>query len=190
MSEFVNYNKRDISLPKGCKDLADLLKRGRKGLSAYDSLATMPKPGQHMEILNHLQASGGLEQLEGMLTKFFGSSAEGCSLSVASANDVRLVLERTKDGAVGFLSFIHNAKREHEMRELLTRYGLEQPPTSSKNIGFPTFIPGAPVWGAYDLRPIPSEPVKRKALFGDLFRAMASTSEISLEYRFYEFCHK
>ena len=27
MSEFVNYNKRNVTLPEGCKDLADVLQR-------------------------------------------------------------------------------------------------------------------------------------------------------------------
>jgi hypothetical protein len=36
MSEFVNYSKRSIQLPKGCKDLADMLKvKQREEASAY-----------------------------------------------------------------------------------------------------------------------------------------------------------
>ena len=128
--------------------------------------------------------------MEGMLAKFFGSTAHGCTLSTTFGEDVSLVLNRMEGEIYAGFSFIHSAKREQDMREMLTRHGLDQPPTSTKDIRFPTFIPGAPVWGAYDLRPIPPERVKRKTLFEDLFRAMTNTSEISLGYRFYEFRRK
>lgn len=41
MSEFVNYNKRGIKLPKGCKDLADVLKLGNSNAQsgAHDIFA-------------------------------------------------------------------------------------------------------------------------------------------------------
>jgi hypothetical protein len=176
MSEFVNYNKRSITLPKGCKDLADLLNRGRKGATA-----SLPK----VEVLNHWEVAGGLEQFEGTLAKFFGSTAWACTLSATLGDDVSLALNRMEGHVDACFSFIHSEEREHEIRELLTRHGLEQPQTADKGTPFPTFIPGALVWGT--LRPIPSEPIKLKAVFDDLFRAMAGTSEILLQYGFFEF---
>jgi hypothetical protein len=52
MSEFVNYNKRSISLPKGCKNLADLLKGRGKQLSIHHpALASPALPQEKYELL-------------------------------------------------------------------------------------------------------------------------------------------
>ena len=43
MSEFVNYKKRKITLPAGCKDLADLLRpHGQHGIHGEIGLGAQP----------------------------------------------------------------------------------------------------------------------------------------------------
>jgi hypothetical protein len=110
---------------------------------------------------------------------------------VTSGNDISLVLERTKeDGAIGFLSFIHSAKREGDVREILTRHGLDEPPPSTSGpVPFPLF-PQAPVHGTYDLTPVPSNQAQCKILVEEIFRSLMESAEVSLIYLFREYRRK
>jgi hypothetical protein len=158
--------------------------------AGYDPLVTQLSAEPLVELLNHFNASGGLEQLEGMLGKFFGSTAENCALRITSGNDISLVLERTKDGAIGSLIFIHSAEREREMREILTRYGLDEPPPATSGPVPFLLFPQAPVHGTYDLKPLPSNQAQCKLLMEEIFRSLMGTADVLLMYLFREYRRK
>src|SRR4051794_23297140 len=115
MSEFVNYNKRSVTLPKGCKDLADLRRAGAKPPSAYTpSLASPGKPRAKFEILNESETVAGLDQLGSYLDMVFRSTAANCSLAIISGDDdVAIVVGRQEGEGLGsWVSFRHTPERE------------------------------------------------------------------------------
>jgi hypothetical protein len=70
MARFVNYQKRGVELPRGCKDLMDVLKRtssGTKDKVFGDKLEAMPKPD--------LFPSGGIRHIERYVMRLRASSA-------------------------------------------------------------------------------------------------------------------
>ena len=82
MSEFVNYHKRDVQLPHGCKDLLDVLN--------LQSPATPPHPGRH--------CSGKLHDLADHVTRLISSPRPSNGLLIMSKRGAVQLFYRTKEG--------------------------------------------------------------------------------------------
>ena len=113
MSEFVNYNKRSVSLPKGCKDLVDVLKQ--QGSSAA-------KPGKHEEEL------GKLSDIEKWAIRAFESEADVVQLEIASSErDARFIFHRTPHKKTASVTLRADASAEAAIKVIFERRNLETP---------------------------------------------------------------
>lgn len=132
MSKFVNYNKRSIQLPPGCKDLADLLKT--KILTA-DALANDPDYGGKMrrELI-----SGTITNVPQQVSKVFHSEARYISLVIGEPrNHYTVCVSRfEKSEFSAYVTAESNPEREQAVRAVLGAYNLEVPPLSGPRAAF------------------------------------------------------
>jgi hypothetical protein len=92
MNQFVNYGNRDVSLPKGCKDLMDLLHPHRE-----------EAPGMIQ------RTTEGVRQLGSCLSSFLSSPREYCLVSILSfERESGVFLERFK-GVLSAIVVLKNA---------------------------------------------------------------------------------
>jgi hypothetical protein len=93
MARFVNYQKRGVELPPGCKDLIDVLK-GKRKAKKPGGLAGTWKPAPESDLF----PSGGIGQIERYVTRILVSSAKFGTLTVSSLDgQVMLWLYRDSD---------------------------------------------------------------------------------------------
>ena len=142
MSEFVNYNKRSISLPKGCKDLADVL-QSKAGESPS------PKAGNHEESL------GKLAEIDEWARRAFESPAKLLQLHMwTGEQEATLLLHRSGDKTGASLTVRGGSSSDGKIKAVFERRGLEAPkgyplpvtlfPESSKVYDLTSFSVDAP----------------------------------------------
>lgn len=184
MSEFVNYNKRSVALPKGCKDLADLLVPERK--SNQGGIYNGPKP----KVVKH-QGEGGLADVEKYVRVAFSSAADFIMLAIySSLLSVTVSRWREHSGRdMASLNFLHTAERERQIRELFARYRLDDPPRfEAEDIKpMPRRIPNAPIYGLFDIQPFPTRPDQACRILQDIFRASAGIDDVPIRYSLLEY---
>jgi hypothetical protein len=180
MDEFVNYNKRDIDLPMGCKNLMDVLqaKQSQEIQPAAASVALSVLAG-------HGYVEGKLSEVENYVQKLFASRSCVYML-VISALDERLTLNvgRMEDGTMWASATVQQGSiQQLALRDIFARRGWELP----ANVGNPPqFVPGVPVYQIFSLSPIPVQVSSLSALIADLFlEACASKSDPYLPVRYY-----
>jgi hypothetical protein len=124
MVRFVNYRKRGVELPPGCKDLIDVLK-GKAKAKASGAFAgkwePVPKPD--------LFPSGGIAQIERYVTRILVSAAKFAALIVSSL-DERVVIglyRHPDENAFDLMLFVLRKDKELEqsIREFFGRCGIE-----------------------------------------------------------------
>jgi len=75
VSDFVDFNKRDVSLPPGCKDLIDLLKPGKA--------ADLGSPGKVTAQFSQRESlRGTVLELAGFMRRLYGPGEEFSTLSI------------------------------------------------------------------------------------------------------------
>ena len=124
MARFVNYQKRGIELPPGCKDLIDVLK-GKAKAKAPDTFTGKCEPVPKSDLF----PSGGIAQIERYVMRLLVSSAKFAALTVSSL-DVQVVagLYRHPDeNAFDLMLFVLRKDKELEqsIREFFRRRGIE-----------------------------------------------------------------
>ncbi len=80
MSQFVNFNKRDFTLPPGCKDLIDLLVPPRKRVRRKGGAQLSPPP----KLQHERFATAGLAQLDRLVGMLLDSSADSFVVSISA----------------------------------------------------------------------------------------------------------
>jgi hypothetical protein len=160
MNEFVNFKKRGVTLPRGCKDLIDLL--------APPVQQTLER-AQHAVVTRNETIAGTLSEVGRYVQMTFESRGLMFTL-VISSPDRRLEvdLSRMKGGEL-WASAVFQRDREQEqaVREFFVRRGLEVPEDS----GTPShFFADLPVQLIYPISPLPGDAASLSALLMDLFR--------------------
>jgi len=139
MSEFVNFNKRNISLPAGCKDLLDVLKH-------TGSAAKITTDDWSTEKLHDIAKwiSAVLES-KALLAKFALFSLDNrLSLHIFQING------ETLDTSVGYT---RSSENEQKMRAIFQHAGLQAPSDSA-------VIKGQRVQLSFRIRPEPVRAVE------------------------------
>ena len=108
MSEFVNYHKRGIELPPGCKDLADVLRQ---------------RPG----VTRGSKTLGRLSDVPRYVSMLVNSSSEQFTLMIGTADErLSIVLYRSESEGVSALVLVSSdAEREKGIREFFQRHGIK-----------------------------------------------------------------
>ncbi len=163
MNEFVNYKKRDVTLPKGCKDLIDALET-KERRQILRRAAAFKRP---MATHDHT-FTGTLSEVGKYLEMAFASRAWMFTLWIGQLDErLNLHIKRAEDGTVSASATVRqDSAEELSLRGFFARRGLDWPIDS----GFPPqFVPGGPVDVMVKISPLPSRGPGLTGLMVDLF---------------------
>jgi len=175
MSEFVNYNKRSIQLPPGCKDLADLFK------PAW--LRNPPKAFAPPEIpldVRHESFTDTLGNIEKYVAMVLDSRVDGGHLTIGAPDEKLVVsVSRTMEDIMSHIRFIHSEARDTAMKAFFNRNGLAPPPVHETTVEFNIPFPDLPVWSVFALSPVPSGTPAFSKIADTLFREFCGMNDQS-----------
>jgi hypothetical protein len=160
MSEFINFNKRGVTLPPGCKDLIDLLR---------PKVKPSIERAQSLTLTRNETITGALQDV-GKYTHMAFESRGAIFTLVITPTEGRLEVHidrmKGKEPWVS-LTFPKDPEEERAVREFFTRKGLQLPEDSGMP---PSFFPNLPVQLIYDISPLPRDAAGVSALVADLLR--------------------
>jgi hypothetical protein len=168
MSEFVNYNKRSINLPPGCKDLIDVLPP-----KAFAE-ATRPLGVTMFDV-----ETATISSIQKYIEKFL-QSRQMLLLIYTPDEQVSFGLTRFPDNPItASVDFVENPVRYESLRRLFAGCGL-QIPTSTPTP--PEFISGAPVWANYEIHPFSSDTARLVEIATAIFRELCGAADTPLQF--------
>ena len=181
MSKFVNYKKRKVTLPAGCKNLMDLLEpHPLRGLhDIHDILASGELPASTRKWV----ATGTLADIARSVAPVFESRALAFTLDISLSGDQLVGVGRFGDGEMwSALSVQAGTDRERSVRDFFTRQSLRLP----EDTDMPScFSPELPMHVRYDIIPHPTDAPHLARLLSDLLRevfGLNDESELSFNY--------
>jgi hypothetical protein len=184
MSDFVNYNKRKVTLPQGFKNLNDLLQAktlpkysgGPSDSFDYDPSKLVTTTNSH---------AGKLLDIGGFVDRMKCSKAVSVCLSIRTPNHQFVIFVnsfrlkgKTSPDFVSATPIIEPEKSYEELlRTFLTKRNLKLPDMSEP---FPSlFNPGIPVYPCWRINPLPADAPTLAVLITDLFREVVGLNESS-----------
>jgi hypothetical protein len=180
MSDFVDYNKRSVTLPPGCKDLIDVLRPHGFGV---EWLRQHPGVDLSRTVRRGGIVKGALSDIEKRVSRAVTSNAQPFVLVIAPV-DGRLTfnLLRVFKGALRATINVET-KTPHAaaVQQFLSNHHL-QPPDDSPSPE--PFLPNLPVHLICPVCPLPSDVIALAKLASDLFREVSGVTEES-ELTFY-----
>jgi hypothetical protein len=170
MADFVNYKKRSVTLPSGCKNLNDVLQA--EAVSA--------------EVQYKRTFAGGIEDVEEQITMVYESPAQSFTFAI-SGPDRKLKLGMHRMGSDAIRAYVEvpsGSELEKAVRSFFAQHGLEVP----KDSGAPSqFLPDMPWEYTFNISPLPSDPAELAKLVCDLLReAFGLNEESKLTFVFIE----
>jgi hypothetical protein len=154
MSTFVNYGKRSIQLPAGCKDLIDVL-QGRRAqqISA--------PAGRECQVRDDSFTAKVTDLLQ-PIADFLKSKALMRNMFISGPNDMVSVGVRVNvEGVHLSICALDEPVRNEAVLNFLARRGFQKPQPH----GMPkTFVADAPTWTSYEVIPAPSDPLALSSL--------------------------
>ena len=179
MAKFVNYKKRNVTLPAGCKDLIDLLEPGKRR-KATELLGPHP----NMKVMRDDSFISKLSEIGKPISAALESGAPMAMLSVSSL-DEQTSLDVHRMGGENLstsVSFTQTALSEQKMKAIFENLGLRVPQDSA----IPEhFIKGQPVQLIYEIDPERVQAGDLAALAAVIFRefcSMEPTSQVRVHF--------
>jgi hypothetical protein len=176
MSNFVNFNKRSIALPPGCKDLLDVLQlRERRQFQDSDDSGCVRVGGS---------AQGHLADMEEYIKMAFEAETSAFML-VIQPPDKRLtvnVAHKAGEGMWGWVYVESGTPAEAAVRNFFAHHGLQTPiaghPLPLKFVPLSLqFLPGVPVQSVLDISPMPANATMLTQLVSGLIREVCGLSD-------------
>ena len=169
MSDFVNYNKRSINLPPGCKDLIDVLPPNKAGAKRRDRQPPTFETGALTSIPKHI---GDFLKRSGQAVLRIYDTREQVGFAVTSL----------AGSMFASICFLDDPAREARVRELFGPYGLDAPTQTETAPQFPE----APVWTTFRIQPFPSNTRRLIEIATAVFRDVCNgTHETPLHFQYY-----
>lgn len=166
MSDFVNYNKRDVKLPPGCKDLIDVLRGRRVATRDYSVNGPVSDIAEHVRTI-------------------FGSTALFVCLDIAPADETSAdILRDNERNSHVFIRVQRASDQERAVRGFLSSRGLKAPEDSQVPKG--VFYPDLPVSIGCEISPLPPTSTEVARLLTDLFRHLGFTEDVVVRYSYCE----
>lgn len=174
MSKFVNYQKRSVTLPNGCKNLIDLL------VPSPPSKIHGRRPGHEQPVVTRGK-SGSIElsEIRKLVAMPFESRGPAFILML-SLPDERLTFDFTRiQGQPMHVSVIFekDLDRDALMRAFLVAHDL-QPPSHDRPSA--PLVPGVPIQFIYHISPPPSDPLSAAKFTDEFFRDVCGLTDESL----------
>jgi hypothetical protein len=181
MSEFVNYNKRDVALAGHCKNLTDVLRRidprnANLRLEDFEVARDEVLTGTLSDVAVHVQA----------FCKFRG---QFCELYITEPDDQITVLfnKTAYTGVVVSISIPPVSPHQQPIRGFLKSRRFERPVDSE----FPKCVyPAIPVQIFREITPLPTDPANLSRLTADFFLHVGLESRSPLVYRHWMIARK
>jgi hypothetical protein len=181
MSDFINYNKRDVSLPRGCKNLIDVLQA--KALRKTASGSVDHDPSKLVTTTNSYV--GKLYDIGGFIDRIIHSTAVAVHLFITTPDhqcvvtvvSFRLEGMASPDFTSATVDIPPNCPYEKALRTFLVKRSLTLPDMSGPLPA--SFLPGIPVLPSWRIDPLPAEAPTLAVLITDLFREVRSLDESS-----------
>jgi len=169
MSEFVNYNKRSIDLPPGCKNLFDVLQPIKAGPKPRDRQPRTFEKGTLASIPKHI----------GDLLK---KTDQAVLLIYDARGRVAFYMTPLAGNILASIRFLDDPARETRVRKLFGPYGLDAPTQTETAPQFPE----APVWTRFTIQPFPSSTRRLIEIATAVFRDVCNaTDKTPLHFRHY-----
>jgi len=170
MADFVNYNKREVTLPAGCKDLIDVL-RPREGKPA----------GRRAE-----SGIGPLSEIAEHVQGVFDSRGRISALQITSPDGRIAANVRKKLGKhiTALVTFQRGSEQEKAVRDFLASRGMQPPRDSEAPKLF--FFPDLPVQMFCEISPLSPDPLEVSRLILDLFRRVGLKDDALMDYHYFE----
>jgi len=183
MSDFVNYNKRSITLPPGCKDLIDVLGREGRHLEWLE---------KHLGIdLSRAITRGGVVEgsildIEKKVQQTVAGSALIFILKIVPADQrFTFTLQRLYQRPLqAILELETRTPQEAALQRSLAEHNLRTPDDSiAPGLTFPD-LPWRLTW---PIEPLPSTPLELSRLISEVLRDIGGlTAESTLAFRHHE----
>jgi hypothetical protein len=192
MSDFVDYGKRDASLPAGCKDLIDVLKgRGtpeaaRSGVTIFFSqFSQVSSPGYEPQRAD--RAVGTISDIAGYVKMLHRSRALNCDLWIVSL-DPRIPITVTVWKMFHHLisaciEVRRDVPRMQAVLDFLLSHGLEIPKDLPSQV---TFGPEVTLSSPCHISPLPRFPKRIAKLICDILRHVGVTDETKIGFIYQE----
>jgi hypothetical protein len=168
MSKFVNYNKRSITLPPGCKDLIDVLHEPAQREATQPTAQAQYGSSRAIRLSSVKRKVSRLLRVEAKMVVLVLNLPD----NTLTLNVVRTHGEPWSACAV----FPENSQREALIREFFVARGFQVPP--GRGTGF--MIAGLPAESILVVSPLPAEPDLIAKLAADLFREVCGLGDHSL----------
>jgi hypothetical protein len=184
MSQFVNYNKRAITLPPGCKDLADVLKPAHLRGNVH---GTTPGAFQVPEVHRDHFSTDGLAQIGRYVSMLFDSSSNFTltidlhddRFPVALGRDPESVVLGSPAGTALLMLCTNDPERERGIRTFFSQRSIQ--PLSDFAEGFPRSVGERSL-----IYPLPSNASESAALLSELLRDVYGLSDTAgLDFYYY-----
>lgn len=160
MNKFVNFKKRGVTLPPGCKDLVDLLRTTTK----HETQDARPLTTTRDETL-----TGVLPDIGKYIRMTFESRGAVFTVVITAPGEpleVNVVRTQGEEPLV-VVTFPSDPEKEHAVRDFFKSRGLDVPEDSPT----PTsFFPNLPMQFFSSISPLPTDEARVSALIADLFR--------------------
>jgi len=156
VSKFVNYKKRGVSLPEGCKDLIDLLEPSKR-----EKLKELLGPAPEIKETRNDSFTSNLSDIANPIRAVLDSHAFMAMLGVATfgvaSPDQKLALDINRmqgETPSVSLTFTQSPASEKRMKEIFESLGLHVPVASNVPA---TFLKDQPIELIYEIQPLPGE---------------------------------
>jgi hypothetical protein len=178
MSQFINFKKRGVTLPPGCKDLIDLLRPSHKRVKVKETSAV--RAFEPWEFHKENFQTAGLAQLERFVRILLQSRGEVFFMQIDGVglkSPVTLYrYSSSAERATAIAIQAWDVPQEEAIRVFFGNRSIE-PLMVSANLGTSSLV-----------YPLPSEPVSLNALLTQLLQEVYALGEDgALEFSYHEF---
>ena len=186
MSEFVNYKKRGVTLPNGCKDLIDVLQPQKPSKVIGKVQAGTISPDEKPVVTRGQSFIGGFSDIQEYMAMVFAPRDASFLLRVTPPDEKFTVnVDRIKDGTMmASVTLQTGTEQERAVRSFFAERGLQVPRNSEIP---PMFVPELPIQIVFEVLPFPSTALLLSQFVSDVIRIAFGMSEDSrLRFCYYE----
>lgn len=177
MGKLVNYGKRNVQLPDGCKDLIDVI-RERTAVEHMPPLGNVFARG--MKVIREDQATIRITELLPHIADFLDSSASMRVLMMSPPDAIPAIpflqLKRVLKETSIDISVIDEPARTAAVSEFLMRQKLK---FRERSTGPIPFVDGNPSWNIYSISSPPFESLALSNLIELALRDVAGVTTVS-----------